>query len=101
MWRVGILGALNGGGWRVFIAPTTILAVGCSFLSTGAPDMALFIVRCLPRQLPVGGDRWIYMPLWRTGQFGGTPNSLVRPDRRWLFMTSHVSDFVAVDRWRS
>jgi hypothetical protein len=21
---------LNGGGWRVFIAPTTILAVGCS-----------------------------------------------------------------------
>jgi hypothetical protein len=32
------LGALNGGGWGVFIAPTTILAVGRSFLSMGAPD---------------------------------------------------------------
>jgi hypothetical protein len=32
------LDALNGGGWGVFIVPTTILAVGCSFLLTGAPD---------------------------------------------------------------
>jgi hypothetical protein len=34
----GKLDALNGGGWVVFIAPTTILAVGSSFLSTGTPD---------------------------------------------------------------
>ena len=46
--------------WRwlgVFIAPTTILAVvvdGHTGQSGGAPDMALFIVRCLPRQQTVG-----------------------------------------------
>jgi hypothetical protein len=39
--------------WRwlgVFIAPTTILAVAID----GAPDWALFIVRCVPRQHAVG-----------------------------------------------
>jgi hypothetical protein len=34
----GKLDALKGGGWVVFIAPTTILAIGSSFLSTGTPD---------------------------------------------------------------
>ena len=34
----------------VFIAPTTILAVA----GDGAPDKALFTVRCVPRQRPVG-----------------------------------------------
>jgi hypothetical protein len=44
------LDGLNGGGWRVFIAPTTILAVAVD----DAPDMALFTVRCVPRQHAVG-----------------------------------------------
>jgi hypothetical protein len=44
------LDGLNGGGWGVFIAPTTILVVAVG----GAPDMALFSVQCVPRQLPVG-----------------------------------------------
>jgi hypothetical protein len=40
----------------VFIAPTTIPAVavdGHTGQSSGAPDMKLFIVRCLPRQQTV------------------------------------------------
>jgi hypothetical protein len=47
------LDGLNGGGWGVFIAPTTILAIvvdGHTGQSGGAPDMTLFIVRCVPRQ---------------------------------------------------
>jgi hypothetical protein len=41
----------------VFIAPTIIPAIaidGHTGQSGGAPDMALFIVRCVPRQLTVG-----------------------------------------------
>jgi hypothetical protein len=48
---------LNGGGWGVFIAPTTILAVvvdGHTGQSGGAPDMALFTVRCVLRHPTVG-----------------------------------------------
>jgi hypothetical protein len=48
---------LNGGGLGLFIAPTTILVVaveGHTEQSDGASDMALFIVRCVPRQLTVG-----------------------------------------------
>jgi hypothetical protein len=51
------LDGLNGGGWGVFIAPTTILAVGVdghTGQSGGAPDMTLFTVRCLPCQQTVG-----------------------------------------------
>jgi hypothetical protein len=50
------LDSLNGGGWGVFIAPTTILVVvdGHTGQSGGAPNMALFIVRCMPCQLTVG-----------------------------------------------
>jgi hypothetical protein len=49
--------------WRwlgVFIAPTTILAVvgdgarWCTRQSCGAPDRALFTVRCVPHQHAVG-----------------------------------------------
>jgi hypothetical protein len=43
------LDGLNGGGWGVFIASTTILAVGVD----GTPDMSLFIVQCVPRQQTV------------------------------------------------
>jgi hypothetical protein len=48
---------LNGGGWVVFIAPTTIPAVvvdGHTGQSGGAPYMTLFTLRCVPRQ-PTGG----------------------------------------------
>jgi hypothetical protein len=56
MRSVGGLDGLNGGGWGVFIAPTTILAIaidGHTGQSSGASDMTLFIVRCLPRQQTV------------------------------------------------
>jgi hypothetical protein len=66
----GKLGCFEWWWLGVFIAPTTILAVGCSFLSTGTPDITLFIVQCLPCQSPVRVDCWISMPLWRTGQSG-------------------------------
>jgi hypothetical protein len=57
---VEILDDLNGGAWGVFIAPTTILAVGYALCRRAhrtarcAPDTALFIVRCMPRQPTVG-----------------------------------------------
>jgi hypothetical protein len=107
MWRVEGLGALNGGGWgylkpqpqfyllAVTLYPRAHRTVRCTL------DTALFSVQCLPRQLPVRVDRWIRLPLWRTGQSGGTPDSLVRPDHCWLFLTSDVSDLVAVNHWRS
>jgi hypothetical protein len=47
------LDVLNGGGWRVFIALTTIPVVavdGHTRQSSGAPDTELFTVRCVPRQ---------------------------------------------------
>jgi hypothetical protein len=73
--------------------------------SVGAPDMALFIVQCMPRQLPIGV--WSDWPLksfvllqhrtvwWHTGQSGAF----------WLrssdFCTVHFLLFTIVDRWRS
>jgi hypothetical protein len=51
------LGWLEWWWLGVFIAPTTILAVvvdGHTGQSDGAPDMALFIVRCLSHQLIIG-----------------------------------------------
>jgi hypothetical protein len=44
------LGCVNWWWLGVFITPTTILAV----VVDDTPDMALFIVRCVPRQLTVG-----------------------------------------------
>jgi hypothetical protein len=49
--------ALNGGGWGVFIAPTTILAVavdGHTRQSGGALDTHYLHVRCVPSQPTVG-----------------------------------------------
>jgi hypothetical protein len=57
MRSVGGLDGLNGGGWGVFIAPTTIPVVsvdGHTGQSGGAPDRVLFTVRCLLRQQTVG-----------------------------------------------
>ena len=53
----GMLGWLEWWWLGVFIAPTTIPAVavdGHTGQSGGAPDMTLFIVRCVPRQPTVG-----------------------------------------------
>jgi hypothetical protein len=47
------LDGLNGGGWGVFIAPTTIPVVvvdGHTRQFGDAPDMTLFTVRCMSRQ---------------------------------------------------
>jgi hypothetical protein len=64
-WRsCNCLDGLNGGGWGVFIAPTTIpvVAVNANIeQSGGAPDTLLFIVRCVPRQPIVGV--WSCWPL--------------------------------------
>jgi hypothetical protein len=57
MRKLQCLDSLNDGGWGVFIAPTTIPAVavdGHTGQSGGAPDTALFIVRCVPHQSTVG-----------------------------------------------
>jgi hypothetical protein len=51
------LDSFNGGGWGVFIAPTTILVVaidGHTGESGGAPDTTLFIVRCVLLQPTIG-----------------------------------------------
>jgi hypothetical protein len=48
MRKLQCLDGLNGGGWRVFIAPNTIPVVavdGHTEQSGGAPDTALFTVR--------------------------------------------------------
>jgi hypothetical protein len=87
----------------VFITPTTLLAVGYSFLSMGAPNSPVHTghdtVPCSVHATPVA--RWIRLPLWCTGQSSATLDSPVRPDRRCLFLTSDVSDLVAVDCWTS
>jgi hypothetical protein len=57
MRSAGGLDGLNGGGWGVFIAPTTIPAVavdGHTEQFSGALDMVMFTVRCLPHQQTVG-----------------------------------------------
>jgi hypothetical protein len=58
LW-VGLLGTaqMYTYSWGVFIASTTILVIvidGHTGQSDGAPNMALFIVRCVPRQQTVG-----------------------------------------------
>jgi hypothetical protein len=83
VWRVESLDALNSGGWGVFIAPNIILAIGCSFLSTGAPDSPVRIghptVHCM---VPAtSADRWGLEQ--STVEFAcpyGTLDSPVRPD---------------------
>jgi hypothetical protein len=81
----GKLGWLEWWWLGVFIAPTTILAVGwvlCRWAHRTvryAPDIVLFIVRCVPRQPTVGV--WSCRSLWYTRQSTLT----------WLSQT--VSDF--------
>jgi hypothetical protein len=68
---------LNGGGWGVFIAPTTILAVGCVLC-----QRAHRTVRCVLRQPTVGvlSSRPLTSSVlvvhrtvrWHTGQSGAT-----------------------------
>jgi hypothetical protein len=55
--RVEHLDVLNGGGWGYIYSPHhnySRWTESSSFLSIGAPDRALFTIRCLPRQLTVG-----------------------------------------------
>jgi hypothetical protein len=55
--RVEGLDVLNGGGWGCIYSPNPIFShwtESNNFLSMGAPDKALFNVRCLPRQPTVG-----------------------------------------------
>jgi hypothetical protein len=93
MEKLQCLDGLNGGGWGVFIAPTTIPAVvvnGHTRQSGGAPDTSLFIVWWVPRQPTVGV--WSSWPLkssillrhrtvwWRIGQSGATCRRRLSPD---------------------
>jgi hypothetical protein len=104
MKRVGCLDDLNGGGWELFIAPTTILVVGWLLCrrahrqSGGAPDTVLFTVQCVPRQPTVGV--WSYWSL-KTFFLFGAPDSPVRPDVADCLLTSDASNCgrsPAVDR---
>jgi hypothetical protein len=102
MWRVESLDALNGGGWGVFIAPTTILAVGCAFCrwahrtfrcALDIPHYSLSGACHLSWSLGFGAvHRWIRLSLWCTGQSGGTPDSPVRPNITDYFWPSDASD---------
>jgi hypothetical protein len=106
MWCSENLDGLNGAGWGVFIALTTIPAVavdGHTGQSGGAPDMALFIVRWVPRQPTIGV--WSGWPLmsfvllwhrtvqWHTGQSSAFDFAVLTSA---LFTVPPVS---AVDRW--
>jgi endogenous inhibitor of DNA gyrase (YacG/DUF329 family) len=98
MWSSENLDGLNGGGWGVFIAPTTILAVA----GDGTPDMTLFTVRCVPRQHTIGV--WSGWPL-KPCPIAAPDSSVahrtcpVRSDFIAWHLTSHYTPF-AVDRWR-
>jgi hypothetical protein len=80
MWSSENLDGLNGGGWGVFIAPTTILAV----VVDGAPDSPVVhrIGHCsvsgachISDPLGFGEvDRWSPLSCSCTGQSGGTPD---------------------------
>jgi hypothetical protein len=80
MWSSENLDGLNGGGWGVFIVPTTILAV----VVDDAPDSlvvhrtrycSLFGARHVSRPLGFGEvDQWSPLSSSCTGQSGGTPD---------------------------
>jgi hypothetical protein len=100
----GKLGCIEWWRLGVFIAPTTILVVGCALCRRAhrtvrcAPDTSLFIVRCLPRQLPIGV--WSSRPLI-------SPILVAHRTVRWELASQTISDLLtlhtaaAVDRWRS
>jgi hypothetical protein len=77
----GKLGYIEWWWLGVFIAPTTILAVGFSFLSTGASDSPVRTghrtIHCLVHATSVAC--WFRLPLWCTEQ-SGTPDSLLQPN---------------------
>jgi hypothetical protein len=82
-------------GWGVFIAPTTILAIGCSFLSTGTPDSPVRTGHCtIHCPLPVtSADCWDLEQ--STVEFAypcGTLDSPVRPDVANCFWSSNATD---------
>jgi hypothetical protein len=94
MWRVEGLDTLNGGGCGVFIAPTTILVIGYSFLSTSAPDslvptghntvhcmVSAMSVACWSRLLDSPAPVAHWAGRWHTRQYCATWC-------RWLFLTS-------------
>jgi hypothetical protein len=83
MWSSENLDGLNGGGWGVFIAWTTILAI----VVDGTPDSPVVhrTWHCslsgachISRPLGFGAvDYWIPLSSWGTGQSGGRTDSLV------------------------
>jgi hypothetical protein len=79
MRKLECLDGLNGGGWGVFIAPTTNLAVavdGHTGQSGGAPDTPLFTIRWVPHiSRPLGFeavDRWSLLSSCGTEQSSAT-----------------------------
>jgi hypothetical protein len=83
MWSSENLDGLNGGGWGRIYSPNHYSSRCCRWhtgQSGGVPNMALFIVRCVPHQLTVGV--WSGWPLksfvllrhrtvrWHTGPSG-------------------------------
>jgi hypothetical protein len=86
MWSSENLDGLNGGGWRIFIAPTTILAV----VVDDTPDSPVLhrTGQCslsgachVSRPLRFGAvDRWSPLSSCGTGQSGGTSDSSLCSD---------------------
>jgi hypothetical protein len=108
MWRSENLDDLNGGGWAVFIAPTTILAV----VVDGTTDSPVvhWTWHCsisdachVSRPLGFGAVvHWSPLSSCGTGQYGGTPYSPMCSD--FAVLTSdlrivHYLSNIAVDRW--
>jgi hypothetical protein len=102
------LDAKGCGGWGVFIAPTTLIAVGEAVGDgrTAPPDMHCSLSGAPPRHPTVrvrsGVDRWSFVLLWHqtvrchTGQ-SGAPLTFCSDFCRTLFT---VAGTFAVDRWR-
>jgi hypothetical protein len=67
------LDALNGGGWGVFIAPSTKPTVGVGLLSMGAPD-SLVRQPCHPTIRVLTVSTIGALTSWCTGQSGAAPN---------------------------
>jgi hypothetical protein len=102
---VECLDCLNGGGWRVFIAPTTIQAVGWLLCWWAHRTLHCSLSgEChVSRPLGFGAlDRWSRLSFCCTRQSDGTPDSLVRPVVADCLLTSDASNCVCsrtVDRW--
>jgi hypothetical protein len=105
MKSVGCLNGLNGGGWGVFIAPTTILVVGWLFCRWAHRTLYCSLSGEWHVSWPLGFgavDRWSHLSSYCIGQSGGTPDSPVRPIVADCLLTSDASNYGhsrAVDRW--